>query len=70
MMRYSVQPGDLLFVEGYEVFSFAKYMGTNIGKNITKNLSDENRQKLVDQSKQSATDPIKIAPKRAIQITE
>ena len=34
-MRYSVQPRDRIFVEGYGFFSFAK----NIGKNISKSLS-------------------------------
>ena len=32
MMRYSVQPKDRIFVEGYKCLSFAKHMGKNIGK--------------------------------------
>ena len=33
MTRYSVQPGDRIFVKGYGFLSFAKNMGKNIGKN-------------------------------------
>ena len=44
-------------------------MGKNIGKNISENLRDEYKQKLLDHDKQSATDPLKTAPKRAIQKT-
>ena len=35
-MRYSVQPRDWTFVKGYGFFSFAKDMGKNVGKNISK----------------------------------
>ena len=38
-MRYSVQPRDRIFVNGYGFLSFAKNMGKNIGRNISKNLS-------------------------------
>ena len=31
-MCYSVQPRNRLFVKGYEFSSFAKNIGTNIGK--------------------------------------
>ena len=34
-MRYSVQPRDRIFVKGYGFLSFAKYMGKNIGKNVS-----------------------------------
>ena len=44
-------------------------MGKNIGKNISENLRDEYKQKLLDHDKQFATDPLKTAPKRAIQKT-
>ena len=54
--RYSVQPRDWIFVKGYGFLSFAKNMGKDIGKNIIKNLSGKNRQKLLDHTKQSATD--------------
>ena len=36
MMRYSVQARDWIFVKGYGFFSFAKNMGKNIVKNISK----------------------------------
>ena len=39
MMRYSVQPGDRIFVKGYGFLSFPKSMVKNIGKNVIKNLS-------------------------------
>ena len=38
MTRHSLQPGDQIFVKGYEFMSFAKNMDRNIGKNISKNL--------------------------------
>ena len=38
-----------------------------MGKNISKNLSSKCSQKILDQAKQSATDPLKTASKRAIQ---
>ena len=34
MTRYSVQARDGIFAKGYGLLLFAKYMGTNIGKNI------------------------------------
>ena len=56
--RYSVQPRDWIFVKGYGFLSFAKNMGKDISKNIIKNLSGKNRQKLLDHTKQSATDAL------------
>ena len=44
-------------------------MGTNIGKNISKNLRGKYRQKLLDCAKQSATDALKTASRKAIQKT-
>ena len=38
MMRYSVQPRNRMFVKDYGFLSFAKNIGTNIGKNISKLL--------------------------------
>ena len=35
-MRYSAQPRDRIFAKGYGFLSFAKNMGKNINKNITK----------------------------------
>ena len=42
-------------------------MGRNIGKNISKNLNSKYSQKLLDHAKQSGTDALKTASKRAIQ---
>ena len=60
-MRYSIEPRDRIYVKGYGFLSFAKNMG--------KSLSNKYGQKLLDSAKKSATDPIKIASKRAIQKT-
>ena len=38
MTGYSVQPRDRIFVKSYGFLSFAK----NIGKNISKNISNKN----------------------------
>ena len=69
MMRYSFQPKDRIFVEGYKFLSIAKYMGKNIDKNISKNVSSKCSQKFLDHAKQSRTDALKTASKRAIQKT-
>ena len=45
-------------------------MGRNIGKNISKNLSSKYSQQLLDHNKQSVTDAIETASKRAIQKTK
>ena len=66
MTRYSVQPRGRIFVKCYLFLSFAKNMRKNIGKNISKNLISKCSQKLIDHAKQSATDALKIASKRAI----
>ena len=65
MQRYSVQPRDRIFVKGYGFLSLARNMGKHFGKNISKNLSSKYSQKLLDHAKQSATDAIKTASKRA-----
>ena len=70
MMRYSVQPRGRTFVKGYEFLSFAKNMGKNIGKNVSKNLSGIYSQKLLDHTKQTATDVFKTTSKRVIQKTD
>ena len=41
MTRYSVQPRDQIFVKGHGFLSFTKNMGTNIGKNTSRNLSSK-----------------------------
>ena len=60
-MRYSIEPNERRYVQGYGFFSFAK----NNGKNISSKYS----QKLLDSAKKSAADAIKTASKRAIQKT-
>ena len=67
MLFYSVQPRDRIFVKGCGFLSFAKYVGENIGKNISKKVSGKYSQKLLDHTKQSATDARKTVSKRAIQ---
>ena len=54
-MRYSIEPKDRIYVQGYGSFSFAKNMG--------KNLSNKYGQKLLDTAKNSTTDAIKTALK-------
>ena len=39
-MRYSIEPRDRIYVEGYGFMSFAK--------NISKNLSNKYSQKIID----------------------
>ena len=66
-MTHLVQQRDQIFVKSYGFLSFAKNMGRNIGENISKKLSSKYSQKGIDHAKQSATDTIKTASKRAIQ---
>ena len=75
-MLYAVQLRDRIFAKGYGFLCFAKSMGKSIGKNISKNLNGKYipgmlaiSQKLLDHAKQSATDVLKTASKRAIQNT-
>ena len=49
--------------------SFAKYMGKNLHKRMSKNLSSKYRQKVLDYAKQSATYALKSASTKAIQKT-
>ena len=60
-MRYSIEPRDTIYVEGYGFLSFAKNMG--------KSLSNKYGQKPLDNAKNFTTDAIKTAFKRAIQKT-
>ena len=63
-MRYSVQSRDIcIFAKSFEFLSFAKKMNKNIGKNISKNLSRIYSQKLLDYTKQSAIDALKLLQK-------
>ena len=65
MARYSVQLRDRILVKSYGFLSFAE----NMGRNISKNLSSKDSQKLLDHAKQSATDALKTSSKRVIQET-
>ena len=56
-MRYSIEPRERRYVEGYGFLSFAR------------NLNNKYGQKLMDSAKKSAIDAFKIASKRAIQKT-
>ena len=61
MMRYSVQPRDRIFVKVCGFLSFARNMCKNIGKNTSKILISKYSQKILDHTKQSGTDALKIA---------
>ena len=56
-MRYSNEPRDRIYVKGYGFLPFAKNIGNKYGK------------KIFDTAKNSTTDAIKTASKRAIQKT-
>ena len=68
MMRYLVQPREQIFIKGHRFLPFAKH-SKNMGKNVSKNLSGKYSKKLLEHTKQSATDALKAASKRAIQKT-
>ena len=70
MTRYLVQPRDPIFVKGYGFLYFAKNMGKNIVKIISRNFSEKYGQKPLDYGKTSATDAFKTAWKRATKKTE
>ena len=65
-MRHSIEPKERVYVKGYGFLSLAKTRGTHATK-VAKNLSDKYSQKLLDTAKNSTTDAIKTASKRAIQ---
>ena len=56
-MRYSIEPGDRIYVKGYGFMSFAK------------RLSNKYSQKIMDTDKKSTTNAIKTGPQRANQKT-
>ena len=64
-MRYSIEPKDRTYVKGYGFLSFTKNIGTYATK-VAKNSNNKYSQKLVDSAKNSTTDAIKTASKRAI----
>ena len=55
--------------KGYGFFSFAKTIGRNIDNIISKNLRSKYSQKPLDCAKQSTTDALKTASKKAVQKT-
>ena len=58
-MRYSLGPKDIIYVKGYGLFSFAKYIG--------KNLNSKYGQKHLDSAKKIKNRCNKNCFKRAIQ---
>ena len=60
-MRYSIEPRDRIYVQGYGFLSFVKNMG--------RNLSNKYGQKRLNSAKKSTTDAVTTASKRAIQKT-
>ena len=54
-----------IFIKCYVFLSFAKGMNKNVGKSIGDTLSCKYSQKLLDYAKQSATEALKTASKRA-----
>ena len=60
-MQHSVEPINQIFVKGYGFMSFTNSLAKNIGKNISKNLSSKYSQTLLDHTKQSPTDALKIS---------
>ena len=60
-MRYSIEPRARIHVKGYGILSLAKNMG--------KSLSNKYSLKRLDNTKESTTDPIETASKRAIRKT-
>ena len=54
-----------MILKGYGFLSFAKNMGKNVGKIISKNLCSKYNRKLLDHAKQSATKAFKTTSKRS-----
>ena len=63
-MRYSNEPRERRYVQGYGFLSFPKNMGLHVTE-VAKNLNNKYGPKLVDTAQKSATDASKIASKRA-----
>ena len=69
MKQYSVQPRHWIFVKSDGLLSFAKNIGKNSGKTISKNLRGKYSQKLLDHDKQSATDALKRVIQKTAETT-
>ena len=67
-MRYSIEPRERRYVKGYRFLIFARNIDIHATK-VAKKLNNKYGQKLVDTTKKSATDALKIAGKRAFQKT-
>ena len=52
-----------MFEKGYGFLSFAKNVGKHLGRNVCRNLSCKNSQKLLDYAKQTATDRLRLLQK-------
>ena len=50
-MYYLVEPREQIFVKGYGFLYFAKDMGKNLGKYISKNLNEKYNWKCLDHAK-------------------
>ena len=67
MMRYPIELRDRIFVKGYGLLVFAKYIDKNISKYSSGILGVH--QKLLDDAKQSTKGAVKFASKRKIKKT-
>ena len=65
-MRYSIEPGDGIYVKCYGLLSFARNIGKNATK-VTKSVNNKYSQKLLDSAKTSTMHGMKTASKKAIQ---
>ena len=61
-MCYSIEPRERRYVKGYGFLSFSKDMGTHAAR-VAKKLNNKDGQNLVDTTKKSAADALKIAVK-------
>ena len=68
-MRYSIEPRDRIYVNGYGFLLFAKNLVTHATTKVAKNLSNKYTQNLFDSAKKSTSDVTKTPSKRAIQKT-
>ena len=69
MTRYSLQPGDRIFLKGYGFMSFAKNIGRNNGKNISQNLSSKYNHKLLGHAKTASKIAIQKTTEAASDLT-
>ena len=64
MTRYSIKPNDWIFVKSYRFLFFANNISKNTAKEISLKLCSKYNQKRFCYAKQSATDALKIDPKK------